>query len=121
VFRIFVDKARRGEPITIQGSGLQERQFTHVSDLAGAFSSACGSDLHGVINVVASEKITIKQLAEAVVARYPTEITFGDPRPGDAPPAMVSAKKAHQLLGWEPLIGFEEGVAGLMDDLEGGG
>ena len=122
VFRIFVDKARSGEPITIQGSGLQGRQFTHVSDLAGAFSSACRSDLHGsAFNVVAPEQITIKQLAEAVVARYPTEISFGDPRLGDAPPALVSAEKARRLLGWEPLVGFEEGVAGLMDDLEGGG
>ena len=122
VFRIFVDKATRGEPITIQGDGLQGRQFTHASDLAGAFSSACRSGLHGsAFNVVAPEQITIKQLAEAVVARYPTEISFGDPRPGDAPPAMVSAEKARRLLGWEPLVSFEEGVAGLMDHLEGGG
>ncbi|MEA2001601.1 MAG: NAD-dependent epimerase/dehydratase family protein, partial [Actinomycetota bacterium] len=36
VFRLFADRARRGEPITIQGDGNQSRQFTHTSDIASS-------------------------------------------------------------------------------------
>ncbi len=83
VFRIFIDRARRGEPITIQGDGSQGRQFTHSSDIARAFHIAAGSDVSGIaINTVASETVTIRELAEKIVKRFPTELTFGEPRPG---------------------------------------
>lgn len=116
VFRIFIDKARNQEPITIQGDGSQFRQFTHADDIAEAFSLACRSDLRGeVMNIVAPEPVSIKQLAEVVVARYPTEIKFTEARPGDVAPAVVSSEKANRLLGWSPQVGFEEGMGRLMD------
>ena len=83
VFRIFIDRARRGEPITIQGGGSQGRQFTHSSDIARAFETAARSDVSGqVFNTVADETVSIKQLAEMVVERIPTELTFGEPPAG---------------------------------------
>ncbi len=75
VFRLFIDRALRGDPITIMGDGLQSRQFVHAADLAAAFSMACKSDVSGLaLNTVAPEPISIKQLAESVVDRFPTEI-----------------------------------------------
>ncbi len=116
VFRIFIDKARRGEPITVQGDGAQGRQFTHVTDVARAFALACTSEVHGrALNVVAPDTISIKELAEAVVARYPTELTFGPSRPGDVAPALVSASSAAELLGWQATTDFAIGLAELMD------
>lgn len=115
VFRIFLDKARAGEPITIQGDGLQGRQFTHATDIARAFVLAAGSQLSGeAINIVAPETVTIKELAEQVVARFPTELTFGPSRPGDVPPAIVSAERAHDLLGWTAEIPFDQGLDELV-------
>ena len=32
VFRLFIDKARNQDPITIQGDGSQFRQFTHSEE-----------------------------------------------------------------------------------------
>jgi len=67
VFRIFIDRARRGEPITIQGDGSQGRQFTHSSDIARAFHLAASSEVSGIaINTVASETVTIRELAEKI-------------------------------------------------------
>lgn len=119
VFRIFIDRARRGESITIAGDGLQGRQFTHASDLAEAFRLAALSDVSGItLNTVAPETTTIKELAERVVHRYPTELVFGPPRPGDVPPALVSAKRIQEVLGWEPRMSFGAGLDELMDHLE---
>ena len=116
VFRLFIDRARRAEPIQILGEGTQGRQFTHASDIARAFSLACSSDLHGTaLNVVASETVTIKELAEMVVARHPTELHFGPARPGDVAPALVSSSRARELLRWEPSISFEQGLAELLN------
>lgn len=122
VFRIFIDRARNGDPITIQGDGSQGRQFTHASDIAEAFMLACTSDAHGTaLNVVAPRTVSIKELAELVVARYPTDLTFGEPRPGDVPPAQVSAAKAAEVLGWKAAMPFEAGLAELMDAVEAEG
>lgn len=117
VFRIFIDRAKAGRPITIQGDGLQSRQFTHASDIARAFLLACKSEVHGMaLNTVGDRLVSIKELAQAIVKRYPTELTFGEPRPGDVPSAQVSSKAIDDLLGWSPEIGFEQG----LEELTGG-
>lgn len=122
VFRIFIDRARRGDPITIQGDGLQGRQFTHSSDLCRAFIMALDSDARGMaLNTVAPETTSIRELAELVTARYPTELTFGDPRPGDVPSATVSSDRITEVLGWTADKPFSEGLDELMDSVEAEG
>src|SRR5690606_24922516 len=92
VFSIFISKAQRGEPIVIQGTGEQSRQFTHATDIARAFALGVESDVHGMaLNTVSEESTSIRQLAELVQRRLPTELSFGEPRPGDISPARVSS------------------------------
>lgn len=118
VFRIFIDKARNGEPITIQGDGSQGRQFTHAEDIARAFELAARSDASGMaLNVVAPETTSIKELADIVAARFPTEVTYGEARPGDVPPARVSAQRAKDVLGWEAEMPFERGMDELIESV----
>lgn len=118
VFRIFIDRARKGEPITIQGDGSQGRQFTHASDIAEAFLKAAQSEISGVaLNIVAPDTVSVRELAERVVERFPTELTFGEPRPGDVPPALVSADRANELLGWEATMPFAQGLDELIADV----
>ena len=118
VFRIFIDKARRGEPITILGDGSQARQFTHATDIARAFSMACRSDLRGqALNTVATESISVKELAETVISHFPTELVFGPARPGDVAPAVVSSARIRELVGWQAEVSFEAGVRSLIESL----
>lgn len=118
VFRIFIDRARNGEAITIQGDGSQTRQFTHARDIARAFSMGARSELRNMaLNTVAPEAVSIKELAEIVVERFPTELTFGPPRPGDVPPAAVSGALAKERLGWVADIPFKDGMSELMDSV----
>jgi UDP-glucose 4-epimerase len=117
VFRIFIDRARAGEPITIQGDGSQGRQFTYAADVAEAFEMACRSEIHGVaMNVVAPETTSIKELAKLIVDRFPTELTFGSARPGDVPPALVSPALAEKTIGWRATTSFEVGLRHLLED-----
>jgi UDP-glucose 4-epimerase len=116
VFSIFIERARRGESIEIQGDGSQSRQFTHAYDLAQAFLLACESDVQGVaLNALAPNQISIKELAESVVRRLPTEIVYKEARFGDVPSAAVSSHAIRDALGWEPQLGFEEGLNDLID------
>ena len=120
VFRIFIDRARAGDAITIQGDGAQGRQFTHARDIARAFMMAAESDVSGVaLNTVAPDVTTIRRLAELVVKRFPTELTFGPPRPGDVPSALVAAHGIEDALGWKAEVPFEEGLDELIADVVG--
>jgi UDP-glucose 4-epimerase len=77
VFSLFIERARAGQPIVINGSGEQTRQFTHVRDIARAFRLAAESDLRGVaLNTVATESVSIRRLAELVVAQLPTSLEY---------------------------------------------
>jgi UDP-glucose 4-epimerase len=121
VFRVFADRARNGAPLVIQGDGSQGRQFTHASDIGAAFEMACRSDESGeAFNIVAPEMVSIARLAEVVVARYPTELTFGAPRPGDIATAMVSAEKAMTVFGWRAQVEFQHGIEDVFADTDKG-
>lgn len=117
VFSIFIRKALAGDPITIQGSGQQGRQFTHASDIARAFEAALTRGrAGGVYNVVGEEMVTIRQLAELVTREVPTKLEFGPPRPGDVPSALVSSALAASELGWMPRTEFADGLRELIDE-----
>ena len=67
----FVAQALRGEPITVYGDGTQRRCFCHVADVVGALVDLLEAEhAHGrVFNVGGTEEISIKALAERIVAR----------------------------------------------------
>jgi UDP-glucose 4-epimerase len=115
VFSLFVDRAARGEPISVQGSGSQGRQFVHARDVGQAFALAIESLHRGeVYNIVGLENVTIRQLAETVCAVLPTTLEFGDPRPGDVPSAIVSSELARERLSWVPEVDFRAGLEELI-------
>ena len=118
IFSIFIRRSLDGEPLVIQGDGSQGRNFTHASDIAAAFSLACQSEVHGLaLNVAAPEFVTIKELAEQIVARYPVPIVFAEPRPGDVAPARIASSRASEVLGWTAQVRFNQGLKRLIDEL----
>ncbi|MGI8549346.1 MAG: NAD-dependent epimerase/dehydratase family protein [Dehalococcoidia bacterium] len=115
VFSLFIDRARQRQPITIQGTGGQSRQFTHARDIGRAFVPALETDAHGAVyNIVAQEVVSIRRLAEMVAAALPTEIVFAEARVGDVTPAVISSAKAQRELGWTSRVSFEEGLGELL-------
>jgi UDP-glucose 4-epimerase len=66
----FVHAALKNEPITIYGDGTQSRVFCHVSDAVAAIATMAATDatIGDVYNVGGTGEVTIKQLAEQVLA-----------------------------------------------------
>ena len=115
VFSIFIDRALRGEPITIQGTGQQGRQFTHARDIGRAFAAAVAHTGSGsAFNVVAEELVTIAQLAEMVAAQIPTKIVHTPARQADVPTAIVSSERIKREMGWRAEIALSDGLAELI-------
>ncbi len=110
----FLLARKNNEPITIFGDGTVTRDFTHVSDVARANMLAGTSEKVGkgeVMNIGSGQNITIQKLAEM----FGGEIQYGPPRI-EAHDALADISKAKQLLGWEPTIFVEEGVAALKKE-----
>jgi UDP-glucose 4-epimerase len=66
----FVQAALKNEPITIYGDGTQSRVFCHVADAVQAIAIIASTDttIGDVFNVGGVGEVTIKQLAEQVIA-----------------------------------------------------
>lgn len=115
VFSIFIKKALANDPITIQGTGEQGRQFVHARDVARAFVAAMESSVRAeVFNIVPSRSVSIKELAEMVAHRIPTDVSFAPARAGDIHPAKVTAQKANAVLGWKSTVNFEDGLVEII-------
>lgn len=120
VFSIFIDRALRGEPLTIHGAGAQTRQFTHTSDIGKAFLAAAQSDLTGAVyNTVADQAVSIRDLANMIAELIPTSVSYGPPRPGDVPSARVSSALALRDLGWRATADFTIGLATMVEERKG--
>jgi nucleoside-diphosphate-sugar epimerase len=107
----FITARKEGKPIMIYGDGTVTRDFTHVSDVVNANLLAAESAKVGrgdVINVGAGRNVTIQYLAEM----FGGPIEYAAPRI-EAHDSKADNTKARELLGWEPKVKLEDGVAEL--------
>jgi UDP-glucose 4-epimerase len=114
---IFIEKAVKGEDITIFGDGGQTRDFIYVKDIVGALTFAVETPgVVGVFNAGYGGQITINQLASQIVtqAGSSSKILHAPERPGDVKHSRASADK---LLGagWKPKHTLEEGLAATFE------
>ncbi|MFC1901632.1 NAD-dependent epimerase/dehydratase family protein [Chloroflexota bacterium] len=109
----FVKKAFGGEPLTITGDGSQYRNFIYVEDLAeGNVDTLQDVAQNQTYNLEGERPITIKEVAETIqrLMGGKVRIEYLPARPGDYRGKVVSSEKAHQELGWQPKVDFEEGM-----------
>ncbi|MEA2421422.1 MAG: UDP-glucose 4-epimerase, partial [Thermoleophilaceae bacterium] len=67
VLAAFTEKALRGEPLTVAGSGDQTRRFVYVEDLAdGVVRGLEPGAANRIFNLTGSETTTILEIAQAV-------------------------------------------------------
>jgi UDP-glucose 4-epimerase len=121
VVPIFVQKALKGEPLTVAGAGSQFRKFVYVEDLAEGNVLALKSVAKNKIyNLDGTEKVTIRQIAETIQKLIgDVRIEFIADRPGDFSGKEVSSHLAIRELGWETKVGFEEGMRRYIEWYKG--
>lgn len=112
----FVVQALRGEPITVYGDGAQTRAFCYVDDQVRGLLALLDSQVMGPVNIGNPEERTMLQLAHLVrdAVGSPSEIVFR-PLPTDDPTRRCpDISLAKELLGWEPVVGLDEGLAATI-------
>ncbi|MFD9794074.1 NAD-dependent epimerase/dehydratase family protein [Streptomyces sp. NPDC059070] len=110
----FAMRAACGLPLHLNGGGHQVRDFVHVDDIATATLHALvAQGAHNeTVNVGTGTATTIRQVAELVSARYPGTTLISAPMPpGDPEGGYASVERMRTVLGWQPGITVEEGIA----------
>jgi UDP-glucose 4-epimerase len=119
VIPIFVSLMLRGKRPTIYGDGLQSRDFTYISDIVrGNLLAADAGKVAGqVVNVATGKQFTLLDLIGSINKALGTQIepVFADPRPGDVRESLADISLARELLGFEPQVPFDEGLARSID------
>ena len=110
-------QALTGEPITVYGDGSQTRSLCYVDDLVtGALAVLDGPDPRP-INIGAQDEVTMLELAEIIkrLAGSSSEIVFR-PLPEDDPrQRRPDTTRAREVLGWEPTVSMEDGLARTLE------
>jgi len=113
VLPAFIGQALRGEDLTVFGDGSQTRSFCYVDDLVEGIYRLLMSDYVFPVNVGNPGEITISQFAEEIIKLTGTkQKVVYHPLPQDDPkqrqPDITVAKN---VLGWEPKVSRQEGLA----------
>jgi dTDP-glucose 4,6-dehydratase len=109
----FFAQAIRGEGLTVFGDGSQTRSFCYVDDLIEGIYRLLLSDYHMPVNIGNPDEITVKQLAEEILALVgnPKATIVHKSLPVDDPKIrQPDISKARDLLAWEPRVPRAEGL-----------
>jgi len=108
----FLSQALRGEDVTVVGDGSQTRSLCYVSDLVDGIYRLMMSDAPDPVNLGNPHELTIRALAERIVALAGSKSRIVErPLPVDDPKVrQPDITRARTLLGWEPKVSLDEGL-----------
>ena len=111
----FISLMLKGEAPKIEGDGLQSRDFTYIDNVVHGNLLACHTP--GVsgetFNIAVGGNINLLDMVIELNHLLGTHIEpeFVAPRPGDVKHSRASIDKAGRMLGYEPVVSFEDGLA----------
>jgi UDP-glucose 4-epimerase len=115
VFGVFLRQKLAGMPFTVVGDGSQTRDFVYVTDVAAAFLAAAETGVVGErFNVGAGNPQSINRLVELLGG----EVTYVPKRPGEPDCTWADIDKITRLIGWRPVVSFEEGVRNMTGEID---
>jgi dTDP-glucose 4,6-dehydratase len=119
VIPLFVTNALDDRPLPMYASTQNRREWLHVRDHCRAIELALESGEAGeTYNVGSGVEASIEEIADRVLelTGKPESLkTIVPDRPGHDRRYLLDSSKLHRELGWEPEIGFEDGLRETVD------
>ena len=113
----FIMMMLRGEQPTMYGDGEQSRDFTFIDNVVAANLLACSAPAAQVagrvMNAATGTRITLNETFEILkqMTGYSGTAHHGPERAGDIKHSLADIALAGKLMGYQPVTGFEEGLA----------
>jgi UDP-glucose 4-epimerase len=115
----FITAMLAGQSPTIYGDGLQSRDFTYVANVVDANILAATSPGAGgrVFNVGAGKSTSLLELVRLLNEQLGTNIRprHEPARVGDVRDSCADISSIRTVLGYEPRVGLEEGLASTIE------
>ena len=119
VISLFATALLENRAPTIYGNGEQTRDFTYVANVVDGVLRACEAPGASgqIINVATGNRISLNQLFEAMRRMIGVDIKpqYAGDRAGDVRDSQADVTRAHEILGYQPLVSFEEGLRRTVD------
>jgi nucleoside-diphosphate-sugar epimerase len=119
VISVFATALLENRQPTIYGDGEQTRDFTYVANVVDGVLRACEApNANGeVINVATGGRTSLNQLFKTMKALVGSDVEpiHAEPRTGDVRDSQADISKARRILGYHPMVSFEEGLRRTMD------
>ena len=119
VISVFATALLQNRPPTIYGNGEQTRDFTYVANVVDGVLRACDAPgANGrIINVATGGRISLNQLFEAMrrMTGATVKPVYAEPRAGDVRDSQADISLAREILGYTPLVSFEDGLQRTVD------
>jgi UDP-glucose 4-epimerase len=118
VINHFVNRLRNGQPPVIDGKGEQSMDFIHVTDIARSVVAALNAEQGNVpVNIGTGIDTSIAALAKILIGAVGANVEPQfNPRDVLVSRRAADITRAKEVLGWEPTIPVEQGMAELVRD-----
>ncbi|MGO8876343.1 MAG: dTDP-glucose 4,6-dehydratase [Acidimicrobiales bacterium] len=118
VIPLFATRALKGEHLPLYASTQNRREWLHVDDHCSAIEAVLERGRIGETYLVGSgREASIEEIADIVLAATgkPASLkTIVPDRPGHDRRYLLDSTKIRTELGWEPAVGFDEGLAATI-------
>ena len=119
VIPIFIDAIVSGKRPKVFGDGEQSRDFTFVDDVVAANLQAAQAEgaAGAVCNLGRAERHTLNELLELLqkIIGKRVKPQYGPDRAGDVKHSEADVARARKAFGYDPKVGFEEGLRRTVD------
>jgi len=112
---MFIEKARRGEPLSVWGDGKGARDYLSIDDLNSAILSALLYEVTGVFNIGSGRPVTHLELAKTIsrVFKNEAQIIMEKNKKEDKSVRFMEVASAKELLSWVPVFELKNALLAL--------
>ena len=114
---IFIGLMSQGKQPVIFGDGEQVRDYLFVEDVCAANALALDKGSGEILNVGWGLGVSVNEIFTTLkkLLDFPGEARHEEKRPGEIEKIYLDASLAKRVLGWEPLVDFEEGLRRTLE------
>ncbi len=119
VIPAFITAILRGTPLTVYGDGEQTRDFSFIENVVHGNVLAMQAERTAgeSVNVACGDRISVNTVVREINRLLGTSVEpcYVDPRPGDVKHSCADIRRAGELLGYKPLVSFDDGLRQVVD------
>jgi UDP-glucose 4-epimerase len=120
----FLHSALTGQKIVIWGDGEVVRDYVHISDVASCLVTiACAPAVNEIVfNIASGVGISLNQIITELEIRlgHRLKVSRTPTRAFDVPVSILAIDRVFRVFGWQPRLGFADGITLTLADLAAG-